>query len=158
MLGRLLAISWSVLTLLSLVQPCLAQQSERSEPLAETALSRKRALTPVRSPGDAKAGTAVSTDANNPSQGGATSLPAPPSQNVNMTWDGDRSRPNDRRRKFSFYPRLRTALTRFDVAPFENPPMPAAFGGYGGCYLVPAGTYRNIYSYGWDTLRTEVCD
>ena len=124
----------------------------------------------ARSGGPANSGTAVGTGAPGPAgpptSGGVTVtapaarpvLPPAPAQNSNMTWDGDRLRPNDYRIAHPIYPRPRTALTPFDVNPFRAPQAPYAYGvanyEYGGCYLV---RQRVMTQYGWRVQRFEVC-
>jgi hypothetical protein len=139
----------ATIAMLYLVQPSMAEERTGE---TQFALSRKNA--PARSVGDPNAGGTDLTDAGNSSQGTSSSLPPPPSQNVDMTWDGDRLRPNDPRRKFSSYARSRTALTAFEIRPFER----SSAGGYRGCFLVPDGASLNVYGYGWDTRRVEVCN
>lgn len=114
--------------------------------------------------GPANSGTAVGTGgapgpAGAPTSGGVTAtapdarpvLPPSPAQNSNITWDGDRLRPNDYRIGHPMYPSPKTALTQFDIKPFRVPQTPY---GYGGCYLV---RQRVMTHYGWRVQRVEVC-
>jgi hypothetical protein len=90
--------------------------------------------------GPANSGTAVGAGAPGPAgaptSGGVAAtapaarpvLPPPPAQNSNMTWDGDRLKPNDYRIAHPMYPRPRTALTRFDVNPFRASQAPYGYG------------------------------
>ena len=151
MLGKSFAASSAVLTLFAIVQPCLAQQGGHDELSGESGGGQKTNPPAVPGTGETRPGAASGTKT-------PGVLPPAPSQNPDMTWDGNRLRPNDRRRKFEFYPRPRTAFTKFDVSPFEGRPTLGAFGAYGGCFLVPQGTYFNFYGYGWDTRRVEVCN
>lgn len=75
-------------------------------------------------PGPTGKGTSSSpVPATNPAgtaRAGRQELPPAPAENSNMTWDGNRLRPNDRRQSHPVYPRSRTALTPFDVHPFAG--------------------------------------
>jgi hypothetical protein len=75
-------------------------------------------------------------------------LPAAPAQNSNMTWDGDRLRPNNYRITHRVYSRARTALTPFDVHPFSG--TYAFYGYYDNCCLV-----RHHLHYGRRVLRVR---
>jgi len=157
MFRRLFAAS-SLLALLAIAQPCVAQQSERDDVPDRSAGSRKRML-PADPSGDSKAGVSASSDSRKPPlHGSPVVLPPSPSLNVDMTWDGGELRPIGRGRKFQFYSRPRVALTSFDVVPFESRPMYRSPGGYRECFLVPQGVSIEIYGYGWQTRRVEVCD
>jgi hypothetical protein len=70
-------------------------------------------------------------------------LPSAAAQDPNMSWDGDRLRPSDRRQFYPVYPRARTALTPFDVRPFSG--TFAYVGYYGpGCCLVRRHHYGRV--------------
>lgn len=56
---------------------------------------------------------------NNPAPSAGTGT-IPPAVNDNLTWDSGRQRPNNTRQAYRIYPRPKSALTSFEVRPFDG--------------------------------------